>query len=119
MIIFFKRDIESAQRTLVQTSQLIEKTKSKDRELNYEYMLRIPHTPENSSGTCYGLKIRCKPILDQKLEDLTSINPKTNKRNYLWPWEASIFVDGKYHCPALLLENDLLLSSYECGKEIE
>lgn len=115
----FDRDIESARSTVIKKSLLIEKTKFENQELNYGYMLRIPSTPQNSTGTCYGVIIRCKPILYRKLNVHTKINPLTEEKNYLWPWEASVFVDGKYHCPAVLLENDLLLSSLECGEGIE
>lgn len=116
--IFFHRDVESAQYTLVQSSQLTEKSKSKDHSLSYEYSIRS-NVPQYSSGTCYGLSLRCKPILDRKLNVHAKISPLTKERSYMWPWEASIFVNGIYHCSALLLESDLLLSSSECGEGIE
>ncbi|XP_018405344.1 PREDICTED: serine protease nudel-like [Cyphomyrmex costatus] len=44
--------------------------------------------------------------------------PRNGNYTYLWPWLAAIFVDGRYHCSALLLESDWLLSSSSCTENI-
>ena len=111
--------VDSAEEVSVNTSRLTERSASKDGLLNYEYPPRFRPSKRESNYTCYGLQIRCKPVLNRKLNVHLSVHPKTNERSYVWSWESSIFVDGKYQCPAVLLENNLLLGSEECGKDIE
>lgn len=104
----------------MKTSKLVERQSSKDHPVGYEYPPHLtPAKRDANDNTCYGLRIRCKPILDRKVNVHLNVDPKTKERNYLWPWEASVLVDGKYHCSAVLLENDLLLSSSECSNGIE
>ncbi|XP_031786377.1 serine protease nudel-like isoform X3 [Nasonia vitripennis] len=114
------RNVDSAEQILVNTHRLKERQASKDHPISYEYPPQVtPAQRDAKDKTCYGLHLRCKPILDRKVNVHLKVDPKTNKRDYLWPWEASVFVDGKYHCSAVLLENDLLLSSSVCGNGID
>jgi hypothetical protein len=111
------RNVESAEEILIQPSKLIETLQSKEfsvyKDPNFKFLKR------ETNSTCHGLRIRCKPILDRKLNVHLKINPISKERNYVWPWEASIFIDGHYYCSAVLLENNLLLSSSKCSEDIE
>ena len=111
--------MDSADEVLVKTSKLPERSPSKNYPVNYEYPPHFTAPEVDNNKTCYGLHIRCKPILDRKVNVHLNINYKTKERTYVSPWEASIFVDGKYHCSSVLLESNLLFSNSECSKGIE
>ncbi|CAK9811280.1 Serine protease nudel [Anthophora plagiata] len=68
--------------------------------------------------TCPGLYIRCTPVLSGSVSAHLVIDTNTGKRDYLWPWLAAIFVDGRYRCSALLLDHNWLLSTAKCIENI-
>ncbi|KAI4503887.1 hypothetical protein M0802_001290 [Mischocyttarus mexicanus] len=68
--------------------------------------------------TCLGLSIRCRPVPSSNINVHLHLDPVTGSRTFTWPWLAAIFVDGLYHCSAILLEPNWLLSSSECTKNI-
>ncbi|XP_070512102.1 serine protease nudel isoform X2 [Cardiocondyla obscurior] len=77
------------------------------------------HVEENERGeSCTALQFRCRPVLSSSADSLLVVDPRTGEYTYLWPWLAAIFVDGRYHCTALLLESDWLLSTSSCTKAI-
>lgn len=77
------------------------------------------YVAEDEGNACETLWIRCRPVLDSSADAHVIVDPKTGSRNYSWPWLAAIFVDGRYHCSALLLEADWLLSSASCTNDIQ
>ncbi|EGI57358.1 Serine protease nudel [Acromyrmex echinatior] len=77
------------------------------------------HVAESKGGeTCTTLRFRCRPVLSSSADSHVVIDPRTGNHTYLWPWLAAIFVDGRYHCSALLLEPNWLLSSSSCTEII-
>ncbi|XP_044019367.1 serine protease nudel [Aphidius gifuensis] len=73
----------------------------------------------NELNTCQGLWIKCKPILSSNLKVHEIKNPNTNESEYILPWEGVIFVDGINTCPAILLQDDWLLTSCRCTDDID
>ncbi|KYM93915.1 Serine protease nudel [Cyphomyrmex costatus] len=80
----------------------------------------LPQDVAESEGseTCTTLRFRCKPVLSSSADSHVVIDPRNGNYTYLWPWLAAIFVDGRYHCSAILLESDWLLSSSSCMETI-
>lgn len=77
------------------------------------------HVAASETGeTCTTLWFRCRPVLSSSADSHLVFNPNTGSHTFLWPWLAAIFVDGRYHCSALLLEPDWLLSSSSCTEAI-
>ncbi|XP_058807480.1 uncharacterized protein LOC131673478 [Phymastichus coffea] len=113
------RSLDTVNEVIVQKSKLEERSSTKNFPITYEYPPAFTPMSKGDNNTCYGLYIRCKPILDSKVNVHLKRNPETDERSYLWPWEGSVFVDGKYQCPAVLLENDLLLASSKCAEDID
>jgi len=78
------------------------------------------HVAASEGGeTCTTLRFRCRPVLSSSADSHLVVDPRTGNHTYLWPWLAAIFVDGRYHCSALLLESDWLLSSSSCTEAIK
>lgn len=81
---------------------------------------------ENSSAaslneedeTCLGLYIHCAAIPSGSMYAHLAIDDRTGNRDYLWPWLAAIFVDGRYRCMALLLDSNWLLSAAKCLENV-
>ncbi|XP_076761416.1 serine protease nudel [Xylocopa sonorina] len=69
--------------------------------------------------TCLGIYIRCAPVLSSSVHAHLIVNASTGSREYLWPWIAAIFVDGRYSCTALLLEPNWLLSAANCLQNVK
>lgn len=111
--------MDTVNEVIVPKSRLEIRSSTSDFPISYEYPPQFTPMRKGDNNTCYGLYIRCKPILDRKVNVNLKINPDTKERSYLWPWEGSVFVDGKYHCPAVLLENDLMLASSKYAQDIE
>ncbi|XP_011695705.1 PREDICTED: serine protease nudel isoform X2 [Wasmannia auropunctata] len=85
------------------------------------YVLSPEHVvaaSEGSGETCTTLRFRCRPVLSSSADSHLVVDPRTGNHTYLWPWLAAIFVDGRYHCSALLLEPDWLLASSSCTAAI-
>ncbi|CAD6208813.1 GSCOCT00003620001.2-RA-CDS [Cotesia congregata] len=69
-------------------------------------------------GDCFALFIECQMSFKNPLSEYLYESNWTNEETYLLPWEATIFVDGKYHCPVLLLDTTWALTSTRCTKDI-
>ncbi|CAL7938816.1 unnamed protein product [Xylocopa violacea] len=68
--------------------------------------------------TCPGIYVRCAPVLSSSVHAHLIVDASTGSRDYLWPWIAAIFVDGRYSCSALLLESNWLLSAANCLQNV-
>ncbi|XP_015603565.1 serine protease nudel [Cephus cinctus] len=76
-------------------------------------------TDSTGDKTCVSLHVECNPTLNTSVSNhLVSIKDTENP-SYLWPWHAAIFVDGRYHCSAVLLEHSWLLTSARCVQNID
>ncbi|KAJ8684612.1 hypothetical protein QAD02_020405, partial [Eretmocerus hayati] len=111
--------MEYTQEVVLKSSQLIEKRPQATLQVDQDRPDYGEALASDMNKTCYGLKIRCKPILDRKVNAQLNVDSASKERRYMWPWEASIFVDGDYHCSAVLLENNLLLTSQKCKDGID
>ena len=69
---------------------------------------------EHDETTCLGLYVHCTPTLSGSMNAHLAIDASTGSRDYLWPWLAAIFVDGRHRCVALLLDSNWLLSAVKC-----
>lgn len=109
------RSLQSLGETVVNKTMLETRFSWRDNVTGYE--------PERSAASeggepCTTLRFRCRPVLSSSAESHLIVDPRTGNHTYLWPWQAAIFVDGRYHCSALLLEPDWLLSSSSCTEAI-
>ncbi|XP_071642079.1 serine protease ndl [Temnothorax longispinosus] len=77
-----------------------------------------PVAGSEGGETCTALRFRCRPVLSSSADSHLAVDPKTGSHTYLWPWLAAIFVDGRYHCSALLLESDWLLADSSCTEAV-
>ncbi|KAL6265616.1 hypothetical protein P5V15_002410 [Pogonomyrmex californicus] len=98
---------------------------SKDLEMRFlqsdetDYTSSMEYVAASEEGeTCSTYIFRCGPVLSSSADSHLVVDPHTQSNTYLWPWLAAIFVDGRYHCSALLLEPDWLLSSSSCTDDI-
>ncbi|XP_036149068.1 serine protease nudel [Monomorium pharaonis] len=83
------------------------------------YRASPEHVAANAGNkTCTALRLRCRPVLSSSANSHLIVDPRTGSQTYLWPWLAAIFVEGRYHCSALLLEPNWLLSSSSCTEAI-
>jgi len=99
---------------------VVYKTLLETRKSTPSYSPLPSHAAKNEEyETCKALRVRCRPVLSSSADMYLVIDPNTGSHNYLWPWLAAIFVDGRYHCPALLLEPDWLLTTVNCTTGIE
>ena len=87
--------------------------------IHYEYPPSYQIPINDGNQTCPGLYVRCQPVLSNPVNSQLSINLLSQKRTYQWPWQAAIFTDGKYRCPALVLELNWLLASSDCSQNIK
>ncbi|XP_034949876.1 serine protease nudel isoform X2 [Chelonus insularis] len=84
-----------------------------------ELALQITNSETNKEELCYGLNIQCELVFNHSVETFAIKDAISQNQTYLWPWEAAIFVDGHYHCPAILLNYDWALSSSRCTRNID
>ncbi|XP_015117186.1 serine protease nudel [Diachasma alloeum] len=77
--------------------------------------------PKNDSKTCQGLYVKCQTALTSSVESHRVEHVRNNPVNtsYLLPWEAAVFVDGRYHCPGVLLEHAWVLTSPRCTQNLD
>ena len=113
-----RRAAANFEEILVEDSPIQFEKSNKSRKIPYEYPPSY-EIPDNSTKTCRGLYVECRPVLSANTSHLIVSNPKTENTSYLWPWQAFIFVDGRHHCPAIILEHDWLLASSKCVQNIE
>lgn len=71
-------------------------------------------SPNEQDKPCLGLYIRCATTLSSSMNLHLVVDASTGSHDYLWPWLAAIFVDGRYRCVALLLDPSWLLSAAKC-----
>ncbi|KAF3426627.1 hypothetical protein E2986_01079 [Frieseomelitta varia] len=69
---------------------------------------------QHDKTTCPGLYVHCSPTLGGSMFAHLVTDASTGSRDYLWPWLAAIFVDGRHRCVALLLDPNWLLSAAKC-----
>ncbi|XP_033218308.1 serine protease nudel-like [Belonocnema kinseyi] len=106
-------NLDYVRKTEVNFSEL----KLKKSVLGYKYSAStVPYEYENK--TCTGLYIRCKSVIKNPVHNQLTLDFHSRIRSYQWPWHGAIFSDGKYRCPAVLLETNWLLSNSECSKDI-
>ncbi|EZA50647.1 Serine protease nudel [Ooceraea biroi] len=105
---------------VVMTNAMLETRSWQWRNNTIGYRPSPSHVAGNEEvETCGTLWIRCRPVLSSSADTHLVVDPRTGSYNYLWPWMAAIFVDGRYHCSAVLLEPDWLLSSASCTDDIK
>ena len=115
-----RRNVDASEEIVVTPTKLPERQSTRENKISYDYSPAFRTlTKRDAENTCYGLRIRCKPILDKKLNVHLRIDPQSNERRYLWPWEVSIYVNGYYRCPAILLDDNFLLGSLQCSEGIK
>ncbi|XP_015184626.1 PREDICTED: serine protease nudel-like [Polistes dominula] len=86
---------------------------------SYYWPMPVYHAPSKVLPTCQGFNIGCRPVPNTNINVHTIIDPVTGNRTFIWPWLATIFVDGSYRCSAILLDTNWLLSSSACTKNIK
>ncbi|XP_023245214.1 serine protease nudel-like [Copidosoma floridanum] len=113
------KGVDSMKEIVVRTSKMSERSARNGSSVAYEYPPQYT-APAESDWTCFGVYIRCKPILNSTMSNFEVVKSGGNgpEKTYAWPWEASVFVDGRYRCSALLLEEDLLLGPAKCGRGV-
>ncbi|KAG8042486.1 hypothetical protein G9C98_005120, partial [Cotesia typhae] len=67
---------------------------------------------------CHALYVDCSMNFNKPVYDYSYKSNLTNNETYLLPWEPAIFVDGKYHCPVLLLNTEWAMTSTHCTNDI-
>ena len=102
----------------VRNSPMQVKKSTNENVIPYEYPPPYEQ-PDADSKTCQGLYIECRLVLSTNVSDLIVEDSKTRELSYLWPWEAIIFVDGRYRCPSIILEPSWLLASAKCVRDLE
>ncbi|CAG5095894.1 Similar to ndl: Serine protease nudel (Drosophila melanogaster) [Cotesia congregata] len=76
-------------------------------------------SPKDSGAVmCHALYVDCSMNFNKPVYDYLYKSNLTNNETYLLPWEPAIFVDGKYHCPALLLNTEWAMASSHCTNDI-
>uniref|UniRef100_A0A0C9QGD9 Acrosin n=1 Tax=Fopius arisanus TaxID=64838 RepID=A0A0C9QGD9_9HYME len=90
------------------------------RLLPYKYTQELI-VSNNDSNTCQGLWVKCQTVLSSTVESHRLEHVRNNPVNtsYLFPWEAAVFINGRYYCPGVLLEPDWVLTSYRCAQNID
>lgn len=67
---------------------------------------------------CQGLWIKCKLVLNSSVETHKIKYQQNNESTHSFPWDALIFEDGSYQCAGILLQDDWLLTTFQCTKNI-
>ncbi|CAD6222513.1 GSCOCG00001002001-RA-CDS [Cotesia congregata] len=76
-------------------------------------------SPEDSNPSmCHALYVDCKMNFKEPVDEYLYKSNVPDNDTYLLPWEPAIFVDGKYHCPALLLNTEWAMTSTHCTNDI-
>ncbi|KAG8038508.1 hypothetical protein G9C98_006204, partial [Cotesia typhae] len=95
-------------------------TSSKNSSITFNRDEVIKYISQRSRrfGGCFALFVECQMNFKSSLGEYLYESNWTNEETYLLPWESTIFIDGKYHCPALLLDTTWALISTRCTKNI-
>ncbi|XP_043269435.1 serine protease nudel [Venturia canescens] len=109
---------EYSEKMTVRGSPIKVKESSKDSLYPYEYPPSLK-PPGRNVRTCNGVYVRCKPILSANTNHLVVTNPLNTNIDYLWPWQASIFADGRFRCPGTLLDRSWLLVTSRCIENLD
>ncbi|XP_057339605.1 serine protease nudel [Microplitis mediator] len=82
--------------------------------------LRIEDSSEvNGAALCNVSYLECELNFNRPVFQYLYRSYMINNETYLVPWEAAMFVDGKYHCPALLLDTVWALTPTRCIENID
>ncbi|KAH0554135.1 uncharacterized protein LOC123264198 isoform X2 [Cotesia glomerata] len=73
---------------------------------------------DSGAVMCHALYVDCSMNFNKPVYDYLYKSNLTNNETYLLPWEPAIFVDGKYYCPALLLNTEWAMTSTHCTNDI-
>lgn len=103
----------------VQNEPLIVLQTTPEVAISHEYPPEM-RASRNESSSCQGLYVKCQTALTSTVEShrVEHVRNIPINTTYLFPWETAIFVNGRYHCPGVLLERDWVLTSYRCTKDI-
>ncbi|KOX71108.1 Serine protease nudel [Melipona quadrifasciata] len=105
-------NLQSSESVVVRNSKLETTDWHKGKPTYQEYSSAASLNEQDK--TCLGLYVHCAPTLSSSMNAHLAVDASTGSLDYLWPWLAAIFVDGRYRCVALLLDPNWLLSAAKC-----
>lgn len=75
---------------------------------------------QNETNECVAIVAECrKSLISPANSYLYKNTSEEDNSTHMWPWQGAIFLDGKYHCPAIFLHDQWFLTSLRCTENIE
>ncbi|KAK0183422.1 hypothetical protein PV327_001466 [Microctonus hyperodae] len=75
---------------------------------------------QNETNECVAIMTECRKTLISPANSYLYKNTSEEDNSiHMWPWQGAIFLDGKYHCPAIFLHDQWYLTSLRCTENID
>ncbi|KAK0091613.1 hypothetical protein PV326_002954, partial [Microctonus aethiopoides] len=75
---------------------------------------------QNETNECVAIMAECrKSLISPANSYLYKNTSEEDNSTHMWPWQGAIFLDGKYHCPAIFLHDQWFLTSLRCTENID
>ncbi|XP_012251446.2 serine protease nudel [Athalia rosae] len=110
---------ESFNETRVQNASLEVLSSTVSDVIPYEYSTLFSLTTDDEPH-CTALYLRCLPTIHTvPLTFRIKSTDGDEEDDFLWPWNAAVFVDGRYACSGVLLEPSWVLTSSYCVDDVD